>query len=89
MDRYEVLFNEMEEVFVINKNDKLYAKFPNQLDVEHFLTILVESTKTMSPVDIDDDVFNEDWTCLFFHVHFEPGEGIILTAGPDYYSKWK
>ena len=89
MDRYEVIFNEIEDVFVISKNELVYAKFPNRRDVEHFLTLLIESTKSMDAVDIEDDVFNEDWSCLFFRVEFEAGEGVVLVAGPDYYSRWK
>ena len=89
MDSYEILFHEIEDVFVIYKNDHVYAKFPNRRDVEHFLSILYGSIDAMDGFEMEEDVFNEDWSCLFFKIEYDKERGIILAPGPDYSLRWK
>lgn len=78
MDSYEVFYDEYENGFVIKKNDYVYARIPDRRDLEHFLTVLVKSTTVMPEVEINDDVFNEDWNLLFFRIVFTEEDGIRL-----------
>ena len=67
MDKYKVEIENTSEgpVFLVRKNGNRWVRQELKEDVEDLLTIMVLSTASGKPVDIEDDVANSNFEIVF------------------------
>ena len=67
MDKYEVKLENSSDgqKFCIYKNGNRWVEFGYKEEVEHLLTLLVLSTSSGEPLEIEDEVANSNFEIVF------------------------
>ena len=67
MDKYEVKLENTSDrqKFHIYRNGNRWVEFGNKEEVEHLLTLMVLSTSSGEPLEIEDEVANSNFEIVF------------------------
>lgn len=67
MDKYEVKLENTSDgqKFRIYRNGNRWVEFGNKEEVEHLLTLMVLSTSSGEPLEIEDEVANSNFEIVF------------------------